>query len=163
MNRTTKTRTFAAIRSYAGWALAFFAPDIGAAAAESPSVPSSEEVRSAADALENTESPDETIVLSPFVVDASQDTGYQAASTLAGTRIRTNLTDVAASIQVVTKEMLQDTGSRNSADLLVYTTNTEVGGIGGNFSATYTTGEGYTVESGNFRRTGQPGARTRGA
>ncbi|MEO6004403.1 MAG: TonB-dependent receptor plug domain-containing protein, partial [Opitutus sp.] len=36
----------------------------------------------------------------------------------------------------VTKQFLQDTGAKNSADLLVYTTNTEVGGLGGNFSST---------------------------
>ncbi|MEO6002090.1 MAG: hypothetical protein ABIZ04_05995, partial [Opitutus sp.] len=80
---------------------------------------------------------DEAIVLSPFVVDATEDSGgYQAKSTLAGTRVRTDLKDIASSISVVTKQFLQDTGAKNSADLLVYTTNTEVGGLGGNFSST---------------------------
>ncbi|MES1168776.1 MAG: TonB-dependent receptor plug domain-containing protein, partial [Oleiharenicola lentus] len=78
---------------------------------------------------------EETLVLSPFVVDASEDAdSYSAKSTLAGTRVRTELKDIASSISVVTKQFLQDTGSKNSADLLVYTPNTEVGGLGGNFS-----------------------------
>ena len=80
---------------------------------------------------------EETITLSPFVVDASEDAGsYRANSTLAGTRVRTDLKDVAASISVVTKQFLQDTGARNNEDLLVYTPNTQVGGVLGNFSAT---------------------------
>ncbi|HEX2657026.1 MAG TPA: TonB-dependent receptor plug domain-containing protein, partial [Polyangia bacterium] len=74
-------------------------------------------------------------MLSPFVVDASEDAGgYSAKSTLAGTRVRTELKDIASSISVVTKQFLQDTGANNSATLLQYTTNTEVGGVGGNFS-----------------------------
>ncbi len=78
---------------------------------------------------------EEVLVLSPFVVDASEDTGsYQATSTLAGTRVRTELRDVASPISVVTKQFLQDTGARNTQDLLVYTTNTDVGGVRGNFS-----------------------------
>ncbi|WP_415909024.1 TonB-dependent receptor plug domain-containing protein [Oleiharenicola sp. Vm1] len=78
---------------------------------------------------------DETIVLSPFVVTADEDVGYTANSTLAGTRVRTELKDVASAISVVTSQFLQDTGSKNQQDLLVYTTNTEVAGVRGNFSA----------------------------
>jgi outer membrane receptor protein involved in Fe transport len=78
---------------------------------------------------------DDTIVLSPFVVEASEDAGkYSATSTLAGTRVRTDLKDVASSISVVTQQFLQDTGSHNAQDLLVYTPNTEVGGLRGNYS-----------------------------
>jgi hypothetical protein len=81
------------------------------------------------------ETDDDLIVLSPFVVDASEDANsYQARSTLAGTRVRTDLKDIASSISVVTKQFLQDTGAKNTADLLVYTTNTEVAGLNGNFS-----------------------------
>lgn len=78
---------------------------------------------------------DETVVLSPFVVTADEDVGYTANSTLAGTRVRTELKDVASAISVVTSQFLQDTGSKNQQDLLVYTTNTEVAGVRGNFSA----------------------------
>lgn len=76
---------------------------------------------------------EESIVLSPFVVEASEDAGYSARTTLAGTRIRTELKDVGSAITVVTSKFLQDTNSRSAADLLVYTTGTEVAGQGGNF------------------------------
>lgn len=103
---------------------------------------------------------DDVLQLSPFVVDAQGDAGYQAGSTLAGTRLRTSLSDVATPVQVVTKEMLEDTGSRNAAEILVYTTGTEVGGLGGNFSATgHVSTEGYTSERSNFK---QVGTRVRG-
>jgi hypothetical protein len=78
---------------------------------------------------------DQATVLSPFVVDASEDKGsYKANSTLASTRVRTDLGDVASAISVVTAQFLQDTGAKNSQDLLVYTPNTEVAGLQGNFS-----------------------------
>jgi len=77
---------------------------------------------------------EDVITLSPFVVTAEQDTGYQAAQTLAGSRLRTNLRDVGAAVSVVTSQFLADTGSTNAKDFLIYTTNTEAGGFEGNFS-----------------------------
>ncbi|MBK9989706.1 MAG: TonB-dependent receptor [Verrucomicrobia bacterium] len=76
---------------------------------------------------------DETIVMSPFFVETTEDVGYQAKSTIAGTRIRTDLKDVGSSISVVTASFLKDTNSKNAEQLLIYTTNTEVAGQGGNF------------------------------
>ncbi|MDP3073013.1 MAG: hypothetical protein Q8N18_22155 [Opitutaceae bacterium] len=72
------------------------------------------------------------IVLSPFEVSEKLTVGYLANDTLAGTRINTKLKDVANSVQVVTKEFLEDTGATSYGDLLIYTTSTEVGGLGGN-------------------------------
>ena len=43
---------------------------------------------------------EEVVVLSPFEVKATQDTGYQATETLAGTRIRTDLKDVGGGLSV---------------------------------------------------------------
>jgi outer membrane receptor for ferric coprogen and ferric-rhodotorulic acid len=60
---------------------------------------------------EETEAP---MVLSPFVVEATEDSCYQANSTLAGTRVRTELKDVASSISVVTQQFLQDTGAKDN-------------------------------------------------
>ncbi|MEO6004825.1 MAG: TonB-dependent receptor plug domain-containing protein [Opitutus sp.] len=68
---------------------------------------------------------DEAVVLSPFVVDASQDKGYRATKTLAGSRISTDLKDVAASVTVVTKEFLTDINAVGINDILSYTANTE--------------------------------------
>lgn len=77
---------------------------------------------------------DDIVELSRFVVSTDRDTGYAAATTLAGTRLRTDLKDVGAAISVVTGQFMADTGSVNAKDVLVYTTNTEIGGIGGNTS-----------------------------
>ncbi|WP_404425045.1 TonB-dependent receptor plug domain-containing protein [Nibricoccus sp. IMCC34717] len=87
-----------------------------------------------APAADEKEPKEEIIELSPFTVDASSDKGYRATSTLAGTRIRTDLADVGSSISVITQEMLTDLGATNNETLLAYTINTEVGGPRGNFS-----------------------------
>src|SRR5688572_15583200 len=42
----------------------------------------------------------DTVVLSPFTVTETEDTGYVATSSLAGTRIKTDLRDLAGSISV---------------------------------------------------------------
>lgn len=79
---------------------------------------------------------DETIVLSPFVVESTaNENSYRATSTLAGTRVRTDLSDVASSISVVTSQFLKDTGATNNQTLLQYATNTEVAGTSGNYAA----------------------------
>ncbi len=78
---------------------------------------------------------DENVVeLSPFEVTGDNDVGYQATSTLAGTRLRTDLRDIGSSISIVNEEFLRDTGSQNLEDVLIFTPNTEVGGLGGNHS-----------------------------
>ena len=95
-------------------------------------------------------------VLSPFVVDAAEDQGrYRANSTLAGTRVRTNLNDVASAITVVTAQFLQDTGAKNAEDLLVYTPSTEVTGLRGNFSAAFDRGRFHRVFREVIRRAGR--------
>jgi outer membrane receptor protein involved in Fe transport len=78
---------------------------------------------------------DDVFILSPFHVNAEDDQGYRATSTLAGTRLNTSLKDVGAAISVVTKEFLEDTNSTDAEDLLVYVANAEVAGLGGNYSA----------------------------
>jgi hypothetical protein len=79
---------------------------------------------------------EEPVIMSPFIVSASEDTGsYRASATLAGSRIRTELKDVGSAISVVTQDFLRDTGATSNATLLVYTTNTEVSGLGGNYSS----------------------------
>jgi outer membrane receptor protein involved in Fe transport len=77
---------------------------------------------------------EDTVILSPFVVDASKDRGYQATNTLAGTRLRTDLADVGSSISVMTKDLLDDIGATNNETALSYALNTEVGGPRGNFT-----------------------------
>ncbi len=66
---------------------------------------------------------EQTVVLSPFVVSAETESGYQATETLAGMRLRTNLKDVGAAIDVLTDEFLDDVGAFDMNDALKYVAN----------------------------------------
>ncbi len=76
---------------------------------------------------------DEQVVLSPFVVTSTKDTGYYAANTLAGSRMNTNLADLGAAISIVNKAQMEDFASANVNDVFRYEVNTES-------SSTYTPG-----------------------
>ncbi len=95
---------------------------------------------------------DEVIELSPFTVDSQGDTGYQATSTLAGTRLNTPLRDVASTVSVITQQFLEDTGSTDLQELLVYTANTEIGGAGGTLANPDGANTVSGVEDPNFRQ-----------
>jgi len=79
------------------------------------------------------EDDEEVFTLSPFTIDENENVGYLARSSLAGTRLKAPLRDIAATISVITEEFMEDTGSNDLQELLLYTANTEVLGIGGNF------------------------------
>ncbi|HEX2860100.1 MAG TPA: TonB-dependent receptor plug domain-containing protein [Lacunisphaera sp.] len=67
---------------------------------------------------------EDTVVLSPFVVTTSEaEDGYLARLTTAGTRTKTELKDVGASIDVLTDEFLNDMGALNMNDALKYVAN----------------------------------------
>ena len=83
---------------------------------------------------DNATSDDEEVFeLSPFEVSTDSNIGYMATSSLAGTRMDSKLKDIASSISVVTREFMDDTGSTDLQDILVYQTSTEVAGIEGNY------------------------------
>jgi len=105
---------------------------------------------------------DEIFELSPFTVDASDQSGYRATSTLAGTRIKTDLKDLGAAISVVTEEFLEDTGATSLEDLFQYTTSTEIGGVDGNYSAADLSAGGGRINQDENRREPQQGGRIRG-
>ena len=100
---------------------------------------------------------DDVIELSPFAVTAADDIGYRATTTLAGSRVRSNIGDLGASIAVITEEFMQDTGATDGESLLSFVGNMEVGGVLGNFSNS--DGGNGTVES---RVNPQRGQRVRG-
>ncbi|MSU73098.1 MAG: TonB-dependent receptor [Opitutus sp.] len=77
---------------------------------------------------------EEPITLSPFVVTGAGDQGYAATATLSGTRLKTDLRNLGASISVATPEMMKDLGATDAGSLLAFMANTEVGGLQGNFS-----------------------------
>ena len=56
---------------------------------------------------------EETVMLTPFEVATTQDTGYAGQDTLSGSRLRTNLKDVAAAISPMTAEFLRDIAATN--------------------------------------------------
>jgi outer membrane receptor for ferric coprogen and ferric-rhodotorulic acid len=73
-------------------------------------------------------SEDAAIVLTPFQVTTTKDSGYFAENTLAGSRLNTNLADLAASITVVTKQQMDDTASLDINDVFKYEASTEGSG-----------------------------------
>ncbi len=119
-----------------------------------PEVPTAEQVAAEPAAL-----PEDIVELSPFVVTGEDDEGYRATSTLAGTRIRADLKDIGASISIVNKEFLADTNSQTIAEVLLYTPNTEVAGLSGNYSAAHEAGAGNLISE--INRDSQQGGRTR--
>ena len=65
-------------------------------------------------------------VMSPFLVQtSSNDIGYYSENTLAGSRLNTNIGDLAASITVVTRQQMLDTASIDLNDVFLYEANTE--------------------------------------
>ena len=93
------------------------------------------------------------VTLSPFEVSAQPDTGYGAATTLAGNRLNTELRDLGNSISVITQQFMRDVGATNNETLLQYTLGTEVGNIQGNFAGV---GDSQMLnESGRFTNPNQ--------
>ena len=84
------------------------------------------------------------IELSPFVVGAATDRGYQALNALSGTRLNTKLEDLGSSITVVTKQQMEDTAVLDLNDVFLYEANTE--GTG-NFTDFSTNRNGGVVDN----------------
>jgi Ca-activated chloride channel family protein len=63
------------------------------------------------------EAKEKVIKLSPFMVSSEKDKGYKAPSTLAGSRVRTDLKDSSSTITVVTRQTTVDIGATNAASL----------------------------------------------
>lgn len=108
--------------------------------------------------------PDAPLVLSPFEVKSETDTGYLATSAQSGTRLRTDLKDIANSISVVTKDFMNDIGATDLESLLVYTLGTEVAGSMGNFAdaGTIVTPNGTDVDFDAAFSSASPSTRVRG-
>ncbi len=89
-------------------------------------LPAAAQTAAPAPATESESSPgQETLVLSPFVVTAEDAVGYQATSTLAGTRLRSSLKDISAPISVFTPELLRDVAASNFQEAMLYSVNVE--------------------------------------
>ncbi|MFT3781164.1 MAG: TonB-dependent receptor [Nibricoccus sp.] len=68
---------------------------------------------------------DDILVLTPFTVGATKDRGYFSENTLAGSRMKTKLSDLASSISVVNKAQIQDFASLDINDVFRYEAGTE--------------------------------------
>lgn len=73
----------------------------------------------------SSEEPDDVLVLSPFMVDSSSDEGYSSSVTTSGSRLRTNLKDVAASVTVLTDEFMNDLAANDIAAAMAFVVGAE--------------------------------------
>ena len=69
---------------------------------------------------------DTEIVLSPFLVSTTKDTGYTATNSQAGTKMNTNVKDLPFSVDVLTADFIHDIGAQRVLDALAYTTSVNV-------------------------------------
>ncbi len=74
------------------------------------------------------------VTLSPFEVTASSDVGYQATQTLAGSRLRTDLKDLANQVNVMTAEFMQDLAVTTMDEAMMYSLNAETSDEAANFA-----------------------------
>ena len=94
----------------------------------------------------------EAVVLSPFTVGSGRDSGYAAAETLAGTRLRTELRDVGAALTILTPEFMRDLAVNSLDQALLYTPsidsvegdNTDVNRASGT-QMRYGTGQSFSI------------------
>lgn len=94
----------------------------------------------------------DAVVLSPFTVVSDTDTGYAAKETLAGTRLRTDLRDVGASLTILTPEFMRDLAVNSFNEALLYTPsidnvegdNTDANRQSGN-QMRFGTGQSYSI------------------
>lgn len=66
------------------------------------------------------EDKDKPLVLSPFVVDSSQDKGYRATNSISGSRLNTPIKDLPMSLEVITSEFIKDIGATDLRQALTY-------------------------------------------
>jgi hypothetical protein len=109
--------------------LALAGAGLAVASTSAQSAPTNSEVKAPAPTpakpIQPVPGAEEPVKLTPFQVSTSRDSGYFAENTLAGSRLNTNLADLAASITVVTKQQMDDTASLDINDVFKYEASTE--------------------------------------
>ncbi|RXK53488.1 TonB-dependent receptor [Oleiharenicola lentus] len=76
-------------------------------------------------------SPDDTVVLSPFVVNSSKDQGYRASNSVSGSRFDTPIKDLPFALNAFTNEFIQDQHASGLYDIVKYSPGVTF--IGGGF------------------------------
>lgn len=73
------------------------------------------------------EKEEEVMVLSPFTVEAGEGGGYQANASFSTSRAAVSFMDMPLSVQVVTRELIEDTGVFTMADAIKFVSGTSEG------------------------------------
>ncbi len=73
------------------------------------------------------DSAEDAVVLSPFSVTETRDTGYSATNSISATRFASNIRELPISIQVVTENFLQDLAQNGLENMLAYVSGTRSG------------------------------------
>jgi outer membrane receptor protein involved in Fe transport len=89
--------------------------------------------------------PADTVILTPFTVSTDRDNGYAATETLAGTRLRTELRDVAASMSVLTPELLRDLGANSIDEAIAFMPSSDKVVVDGNATGSANTANAPTT------------------
>lgn len=92
----------------------------------SPISSSAQSARGNASASDPNASNEEIVSLSPFVVNSGEgESGYASDLTTSGSRLKTSLKDVAASVSVMTKEFMDDLAADNVVEALAFVAGAE--------------------------------------
>ncbi len=94
-----------------------------------------------------TKAQEDAIVLSPFKVNTSRDTGFVAASSLAGGRLATDLADTPAAYSVLTREFIDALDITSLAQAIEWTVNTNANNDDGSVQLSQVTNF-YTMSRG---------------
>ncbi|MBD5778561.1 hypothetical protein IEN85_03595 [Pelagicoccus sp. NFK12] len=87
---------------------------------------------------------DEVFELSPFEVSAGEEQGYRATSSLLGGRTSTGMKDIANSVDVITKDLMEDLAITDVQDMAAIANNVEPAEVG------FANGNGEEREAWNF-------------
>ncbi len=69
---------------------------------------------------------DEIVEMSPFIVTERDGDGYLATMSISSGRLATDLKDMAANVDVLTKAMLEDLGATDLSDMMEFTTSAQL-------------------------------------
>jgi hypothetical protein len=96
---------------------------------------------------------EEVFEMSPFLVEGSDNSGWTPTQTLAGSRLRTNVSDVASQMDILTMDFMDDYGLTSVEEAAIYSINVE------NDSEYVSTGFGEVDNDTNLRVRGLSNAR----
>ena len=106
------------------WLAALCVLSLSLAQAQQTAAPASDAEKKAGMKPDSTKL-DDVVELTPFTVTSSGDRGYQAQSSLGGSRLKTDLKNIASPTTAFTAQFLEDAAITNTDDLAKYMLSTE--------------------------------------